>query len=61
LFDLVRFRVPTLWLQVQDLFDSFFREDVMATTDARIKAKASQQLTESFEWNISVRGATQYA
>jgi hypothetical protein len=36
-------------------------EDVMATADARIKADASQQLTESFERNISIPGATQYA
>jgi hypothetical protein len=60
LLDLIGFRVPASWLQFQDLFDPFLREDVVATADALIKAETPQQLTESFERNTCVRGTTQY-
>lgn len=42
LFHLVRLRLATLWLEIQDLLDAVLREDMMIPADALTKAQTPQ-------------------
>ncbi len=61
LFDLIRLRVCTFRLQIQDLFDSLFCEYVMTSTNTFFKPQMTQQLTQPRKGDVCVRCATQYS
>jgi hypothetical protein len=46
LFDLIHFGFALLGLKVQDVFDAFFREDMVATAYSFIETEGAKQLTE---------------
>ena len=52
--DLIRLRLPTFGLEIQDFFDTFFREDVVTATNALIKAQTSEQMTEAIKGDIGI-------
>jgi hypothetical protein len=42
LLDLIRFGLPTFRLEIQDLFDSLFGKDMVATTDTLSKTQTPE-------------------
>ena len=58
--DLVRFRLCTSWLQIEDLFDAISGEDVMTASNSLLKAEPSEQITQIAEANVGVGRAAQY-
>jgi len=58
LLDLIGFRLPAFGLQVQDVFDPLFSEDVVTATDTLSKAQTPEQATEPIKGDIRVRCST---
>jgi hypothetical protein len=58
LFNLVRFALPGVRLQVKDFGDSVAGKEVVATLDALLKPKALQKLHHAGKRNICVSVAS---
>lgn len=49
LLHLIWFGFRASWLKIENLFDTFFRKDVMAASNAFIKTQVPEQRTQIFE------------
>ena len=54
LFNLVRFPLPILGLQVEDLLNTILGENVVVAFNALIKPKSPEQSTQRFERDVCV-------
>jgi hypothetical protein len=59
LTNLIRFRVTSVSLEVDPLFDSGSAEYVMASASAHLEPQRPQQCAQLVESNICIRGAAQ--
>jgi len=59
LLHLIRPGIPPFGLKAQDFFNAFFREDVTATANPFVKAKAMHQWAQFRKSEIRVGGSTQ--
>ena len=57
--DLVGLPFATLRLKIEDLFDAFLREDVMAPADPLVESQTPQQMAKVVEGDIRIRRASQ--
>ena len=54
LLHLIWFGFCALWLKIENLQDTFFREDVMAASNSFIKTELSEQGAQTREGDISI-------
>jgi hypothetical protein len=57
LFDLVRFSFALFGLKIQNFFNAFLGEDMVATAYSFIKTEGAKQLTEWFKGNVGIGGS----
>jgi len=60
LFDLIRLRLASLGLQVQDLRHAVLRENIVVASDPLRESQAPEQVPEVIEPDIRIGTAAQY-
>jgi len=49
LLQLIRFGFSSLWLKIENLFNTIFRKDVMAASNAFVKTQVPEKPAQIFE------------